>query len=352
LAASSVNLLQRNDLRLLETRLTSLQHAPFFNEGVKEYLSKTRDVVSALQARIDSLDPGVTGLIGAQLWTATQYLSGSVSREVPYEVVYGLELALDDWMAGQSKHVVTTAFLAEQNYMFVGVDDDFYGLVEDELGVIYTQRLVQVALPQLYKHSPINNSVLYHELGHFVDWQFGISNMMLLLSSPRDSAEFFKNRRHFPEYFADLFAACYVGGSIGEMLEALAPGAVDSPTHPATGARVKAINEFLNGIDNPIVNLCNFALSGRSLPQLQVRSRLPCVGAAFDNMRPCAFSTKEEVHGVFEAALKYLKEKVLRPSGPWTHLGEGETTRVINDLVEKSIRNWMITERWSNDGAQ
>lgn len=257
-----------------------------------------------------------------------------------------------DWITDLPKHVVTTAFLAEQNYMFVGVDDDFYGLVEDELGVTYTQRLVQVALPQLYKHSPINNSVLYHELGHFVDWQFGVSEMMVLLSNPRDATEFQKNRRHFPEYFADLFAACYVGGAIGEMLEALAPGAVDSPTHPATSARVQTINDFLNGADNRIVKLCNLALAGRTLPELQVRSRLPGVDAAFDNMRPCAFSTKEEVHGVFEAALKYLKEKVQKPSGPWAHLGEGETTRVINDLVEKSIRNWMITERWSNDGAQ
>lgn len=297
-----------------------------------------------------TLDPAVTAELTLELWTATQYLSGSVSREVPYEIVYGLELALADWMPDQPKHIVTTAFLAEQNYMFKGVSDQFYPLVSSELGITFTQRLVQVALPQLYKHLPINNSVLYHELGHFIDGHFGVSWMMALRSVPAGQRIPDQIVYHCREHFADLFAACYVGEAISGMLEALAPNAPASTTHPATATRAQAVRDFLGGRPNPMVDLCNEALVARSQPPLQVRCVLPDVATAFDNMRPCSLTSKEEVHGVLPTALEYLKGKLSAPDGLWTHLDEGDITRVTNDLVEKSIRNWMIMEKWTHAG--
>lgn len=292
----------------------------------------------------------MTAELTLELWTATQYLSGSVSREVPYEIVYGLELALADWMPGQPKHIVTTAFLAEQNYLFMGVSDQFYPLVLSELGITFTQRLVQVALPQLYKHLPINNSVLYHELGHFIDGHFGISWMMALRSVPAGQPIPNEALYHAREHFADLFAACYVGEAICGMLEALAPNVLATTTHPATATRTQAVRDFLSGQQNSIVDLCNVALVARSQPPLLVRGVLPDVATPFDNMRPCALTSKEEVHGVLPAALEYLKSKLIAPDGLWTHLDEGDITRVTNDLVEKSIRNWMIVEKWNHAG--
>lgn len=331
--------------------MSDLQHAPFFNDGLKEYLNQTKEVISALQARMTALDPAVSGQLTYQLWTATQYLSGSVSREVPYEIVYGLELALADWLPNQPKHIVTTAFLAEQNYLFMGVPDQFYSLVQSELGITYSQRIVQVALPQLYKHLPINNSVLYHELGHFIDGHFGISMMMSLRAVPPGQRIPDEIVFHTREHFADLFAACYVGEAIGGMLEALAPGASASVSHPATSARTQAVRDFLAGRQNDVVDLCNQALVARNQVALQVRNVLPDVPPAFDNMRPCTLSSKEEVHGILPAALQYLETKIAAPNGLWSHLGEGEITRVINDLVEKSIRNWMIVEKWTHASA-
>lgn len=335
-------------MRLLEARLSDLQHAPFFSEGLKEYLTQTKEVIAALQMRMATLDPAVTNVLTLELWTATQYLSGSVSREVPYEIVYGLESALADWLPAQPKHIVTTAFLAEQNYLFMGVSDQFYPLVETELGITFTQRLVQVALPQLYKHLPINNSVLYHELGHFIDDHFGISGMMAILATPAGQSIPPKLAIHTKEFFADLFAACYVGDAISGMLDALAPNAGDTYSHPATSVRTLAIRDFLAGSQNQIVDLCNAALVARSHQPLQPRGTVPDVGVPFDNMRPCTLRSKSEVHGILPAALQYLKDKSQAPNGLWVHLSEGEITRVINDLVEKSIRNWMISEKWAH----
>lgn len=335
-------------MRLLEARLSDLQHAPFFSEGLKEYLTQTKEVIAALQGAMATLDPAVTNVLTLELWTATQYLSGSVSREVPYEIVYGLESALADWLPTQPKHIVTTAFLAEQNYLFMGVSDQFYPLVETQLGITFTQRLVQVALPQLYKHLPINNSVLYHELGHFIDDQFGISAMMAILAVPADEPMPEHLSAHTKEHFADLFAACYVGDAISEMLDALAPNAGGSYSHPATSVRTLAIRDFLAGRQNQLVDLCNDALAARNRPALQPRGTAPDVIVPFDNMRPCTLKSKEEVHGVLPAALRYLKDKTQSPNGLWVHLSEGEITRVVNDLVEKSIRNWMISEKWAH----
>jgi len=339
-------------LRLLDARLEQLQHAPFFRDGLHDYLANMRQIIAQVQEKIDELAPEITRELTMQVWAASRYLSGSVSREIPYEVVYGLDLALTDWVTSPPKYIVTTAFLAEMNYHFEGVPEQFYDLAERTLGVRFNHRVVQVALPQLYKHQPLNNSLLYHELGHFVDQQHGISKLMLMMSTfdPNTTMSDLKIAlSHNAEYFADLFAACYVGDAVAVMLGSMAPNYGDSETHPATQKRISVVQDFLGDKDNLMVQSCNKALAVQGLPLLSKRFKSPDIASCFDNVRPYQIQSKEEVHGLLLAGQRYLVQSVGNLTGLWANVSEGDAIRMINDLVEKSLRNWMVMEMWQHD---
>jgi len=308
-----------------------------------------REVIAQLQAQMDVLAPELTRALTMQVWSASRYLAGSVSREIPYEVVYGLDLALSDWLASPPKYIVTTAFLAEPNYHFEGVPEQFYVLASSALGVNFEHRVVQVALPQLYKHLPLNNAVLYHELGHFIDEQFAVSKLMAMLETPQGQRISDSTLNHSAEYFADLFAACYVGDAVSVMIESLAPNVGASSSHPATVDRGQVVRDFLSGCPHSRVTLCNAALAVLNLPQLGKRFSEPDISGCFDNVRPYQLQSRAEVHGLLLTGQQYLTQRLSDLTGLWTTVSEGDAIRMINDLVEKSLRNWMILERWQDD---
>lgn len=343
----STPLFSRNDLRLLDARLDQIQHSPFFSEGLDSYLRSIRDVVARLLSNHASLPPELIRGITQQAWSATRYLSGSVSKEIPYEIVYGLERAMADWVPQTPKHIVTTAFVGEQQYYFESVSEQFYALTASTLGVDFDYRVVQIALPQLYRHQPLNNTVLYHELGHFVDHQLAISQIMAMLDG-RTQVPAEAKVNHAAEHFADLFAACYVGDGISAMLENLAPRASISYTHPATQERCSAVHDFLSGRQNAVVDSCNAALQARGLPMLQLKFNEPALDDSFDSIRPYCIASPAEVHGILPAGYKYLERRLNDLSGMWINISEADAIRVVNDLVEKSIRNWMVRERWAD----
>lgn len=105
--------------------------------------------------------------ITREIWSATQFLAGSTTKRIPYEVVYGMELALN----GFTKHpvAVTTAIIQEQQFKFQGVPQNFYKYCEGFLAIEFEAELIQIALPEIYRHRPLYNVALYHELGHFID---------------------------------------------------------------------------------------------------------------------------------------------------------------------------------------
>ena len=58
--------------------------------------------------------------------------------------------------------------------------------------------------------------------------------------------------------------------------------------------------------------------------------------------------SNEEVHGILVGAWEYLDNAAEKQKEPWKSLDDMEIERVINDLVEKSIRNRMILEQWAH----
>ena len=105
---------------------------------------------------------------------------------------------------------------------------------------------------------------------------------------------------------------------------------------------------FLNGDEIGALDMFQEALNSLGLPPLKPRYQVPSIDAAFDDIRPHILSKTEELHGIFAAGWSYLG-KIKSGGGPaWATGGSQlETTRIVNDLTEKSIRNASIRQMWS-----
>src|SRR5262245_34260327 len=118
------------DLWLLQDQLSGLVSSLYFDQRLARYVGALRSTLHELIARYDTLPHAVGLKITRQAWIATKFLSGSVSREVPYEIVNGLTWALEDWCPEErGKYVLTTTLLPDQEFYFQPVSTEFYDLV-------------------------------------------------------------------------------------------------------------------------------------------------------------------------------------------------------------------------------
>ena len=296
-----------------------------------------------------------------EIGSVTKFLAGSTSKRIPYEIVYCLRLALSSWTTRNA--LITTAISSDfrSGFYFQGVSPNFNNLTEAYLGVKLEQQLVQISLPQLYRHRPLYNIPLFHELGHFLDTHHKLTDVTLILHDQNTALPSvdvksltnadlnFIQQRHRMEYFADLFAASYVGMSFHSFLKSFAPANGVTLTHPATQDRLDLIEKFLSGVSDPIIQMFNQALKALNLPELKINYTKPNVEDCFNNFRPYFIASDAELHGIFDASWTYLERVIAKPDGFWENLSEDQIEKIINNLVEKSIRNYMVVGRWDNE---
>lgn len=362
-------MLLKSNLRLLAAQLERLAETPYFSPRLDAYIAELRRVTIALISRLDasaaSINVEVARFLADEIWRLTQFLTGSTTKQIPYEVVYAIERAASAWTSNQL--LVTTAIVQESNFYFHGSNEDFFRVVDKELGITLATRPVQIALPYIYRHKPLFCVPLFHELGHFVD-TFNEVVTTSMLTSPETvgpdlpdlptsaqvaqlSSNEIKMLRsvvlaHRQEYFADLFSVAYVGDASRGFLQEFCPANSVSPTHPSSDARFRLMADFLNGVANPIVDLFQGALKARGLPQLTPSFTKVSLGQTFGNVRPFTPSSDGQLFGLFEAGWSFLIDQWNGATGPWAHLAEDDRVRVANDLTEKSIRNRMLVEGW------
>jgi len=282
-----------------------------------------------------------------QIWFATKYLIGSTSKEIPYEIVYSLKTALDDWEINQ-RFLITTALIDDPNYFFQALDPS--KVIRQFLPKVKIDGLIQIASPRLYRHKPLNIVALYHELGHFVDDFHKVTSNSILLHPPAttDQVALQQEIYHRKEFFADLFAASYSGDAIKFFLQKFAPNAPESLTHPSTTNRIANIDTFLKSRNNKSISIIKDTLNTKKLPLLRRRFTSPDITTSFNNIRPYQIQNDRELHGILEAGWKLLQDIEKAPFPPWSKLdNEFEAERIINDLVEKSIRNKMLKQKWA-----
>ena len=201
----------------------------------------------------------------------------------------------------------------------------------------------------MYRHRPLYNVALYHELGHFLDKHHNIIGYSRLLSWYPDDKSGKREEYHRREYFADLVAASYAGYGYSTFLENIAHGNEDTDTHPALNKRLGLIDDFLCGKSNQTIELFQDVLRSRKFEPLQIRFTEPNIIPCFENVLPYNIASDPELHGILVSGWKFLKDIHDKKIDNWKTLDEFDADRIVNDLVEKSIRNRIITEKWKNE---
>ena len=105
-----------DDVRLIRDQLIKIKRSSYFEKPLIDHSASLIQLIDYIDQNEANLPPQIMMEVRRILFSEQMFLSGSVSGEVPYEVVYSLKLALSDW--GHNNDVITTALLDEQNFYF------------------------------------------------------------------------------------------------------------------------------------------------------------------------------------------------------------------------------------------
>lgn len=363
-SGNSSTILLETVLQLLAEQLRKLSHSDFFATELGEYVAQLCNSVSSLQNKIAEPDPNLPLIteVVESIWRATQFLTGTTSNRVPYEVTYLLREVLLDWGLGDS--IVTTS---------VNQSPDFYceraGTTPDALlselpGLALSGHLVQMGVPEIFQHMPLLCSPLYHEVGHYIEEHerlittLAITHGDKLLQAMPDLKQFDGPSRMkvakawATEHFCDLVAACYVGECVSDYIIQWDHEQVQQPTHPSASSRAIVTRDFLEGRSNSVVELLKQGVTEAGLNiQLQKQFLLPTVDRCFADVRPATVESIKHLHGLLPAADAFLKHLLTSPSdfqgSNIARVPRWRQPHVINDLIEKSIRSFMIEKAWN-----
>lgn len=343
------------NLHILAKRFTHLFDAEFFNPAFKRFLAETINAINHVLEDPSKYPETVLRQFEAKLWRVRQFLLGSKSTDAPHETQYVLTKALKSWITDDA--LISSASLDQ--FGFFLDPEDMWSFIGNYITGFdaggYAPLLVRIGSPEPYKHRPVFCTPLFHELGHFVDVHFKITELSLLTSpigAPQGGLSIAQwegvNRSHRMEYFADLFSASYVGNAGSQTLATIAPNAKDNFTHPATSKRLAIINDFIAGNSNDIVDLFQGVLKNMKQPALECHFDIPKINDQFDDALTYKIENIGELYGIYDASMTYLHDQLNNRTANWIDDTATDYTieKTINDLTEKSIRNFEIRERW------
>lgn len=306
------------------------------------------------------------------------FLDGSTVSQIPFEIIKCLEVALKDWVDDHDDFIIVTSLVKEIDaFSFdtsLTVSDDYYIIIEKTYGIKFQSRLIQINVPESLTRDYLANVVLYHELGHFIDKRFKISEILtkylaylegkggittalkvslnkyfpiLESDSISNLSDILEN--HFSEYFCDLYAAQYVGNTLGEYLQYLTKGSAEwYYSHPSTVSRVELVNDFLTMNNNELLNFILDIVKKSSNKDIVIRSE-EFSSKDFENFIPVEIKSSSELHYLFVYGWNlWLSDwtefqKVNEMAFP---LSPNQIYEIINNLIEKSIGNFIVKTNW------
>lgn len=358
-------LLHKAILRLLGGQLDGLMQDGQMSSDLKKYVAHLQIMLSGLSAKADSSGGESVGaksqMLVESIWRATQYLAGSTSNRVPFEIVYALKHALIDWDLNDA--IVTTSLLKSSDFLCERANAAPKAVAAMVLEPV-PYDLVQIAFPEIFQHYPLFCTPLYHEIAHYIEDRHNYVARLVAGSDVDDLWSLLPDhslfpaydlairrriiRSHLTEYFCDLFSASYLGTSAGFYISQLEVGQTITESHPLISTRLRVIEKFTAGTTDPIVDMLKqCALDADGNQRLRRRFKSIEVGHCFSNARPVDIGCVEEMHGIFPGALDFLANGT-PPASCSSADHADELTKMVNDLVEKSIRNFMITKAWND----
>lgn len=315
------------------------------------------------------------------IFTSLEFLDKSVINSFPLEIVECLNVALNEWNNKEDSLIATSLNNSITSFSFLPsrpLDDPLFVTIKNEYGIEFKKRLIQINLPKYFARDYFANVALYHELGHFVDTTHKISStiskvfyLKLVDLTPDHlneitnyfpyitSAIITENQagimsHHLGEYFSDLFAAQYIKECANLYIEYISDsGDKDntSMTHPSTKNRIRLVKDFIEGKDNFLVTILSriteAITSGTKLERRYKDMPLD----DFKKLLPITIQDKNDLSSLFIAAWKLWMSYSLefeRENKMEFTLLDSKRYEIINNLVEKSISNYIITQKWTN----
>lgn len=271
-----------------------------------------------------------------------EFLDNSTLVNIPHEIVFCLENALNKWV-GSYNYIIVTSLQNNLRYSFnktLALTTDYYDIIKAWFGIEFEHRMIQINLPKYLSQDYLANVVLYHELGHFIDLKFKIIDRLALTLGISQ-----QEKSHYREYLSDVFASQFIGKASNLYLDYIAHGQIDSPTHPATNKRIQIVNDFLNDVkSNDILNNIKNALKDTTGKELTVTKNV-LTANDFINFIPVEAKSNEELHMLFETGWDLWIKEV----DEYTQKGISSIKKysIINSLIEKSISNFKVLEEWN-----
>jgi hypothetical protein len=290
------------------------------------------------------------------LYTDSSYLDDSTLNVSPYETAYCLKEALKDWIADEELErliIVTSLSSRISDFYFEGYSkeqvDSFQSFILIRFGVQINHRLIRIGMPKALTKDCLSAVFLFHELGHFVDDELKISERIFFakyskppyLFASEEEVQFFY---HTKEYFADLFAAQYIGNSSCLYLMQIAPDAIDSLTHPATCERNRFTNLFLDGEPFEILDQFQNALKKAGCGLLEIRHlTLRTEDSGFAKLQAHLVQNSEMLFSLFKLG---WDSWTLSDANFLREFEPRQRFYILNNLIEKSVSNYEVSTLW------
>ena len=322
------------------------------------------------------------------VFKSLEFLNHSKTATIPFELVYVLELAMRDW-APEDEYLIVTSLINGMNEFSFDNSLTFFDLVYTDIdllcGVKFKHRLVQINLPQSTSRDYLANVVLYHELGHFVEKKHAITRVIYIEllkalkaglpdADKNDLIKYFPYlgeaanvdfleksyhphnifAMHISEYFCDLFASQYIGDCSNYYLEYITLNQPDySSTHPSTTNRVVFINDHLGNRDGYVLK--EFKRIIKSITKLDIEKRSKdFTSNNFENLIPAEVTDPQQLHSLFTYGWKvWLSnwETFAKMAGIEFKMNSFNVYEIVNNLIEKSIGNYITTKEWNSAKA-
>jgi hypothetical protein len=320
------------------------------------------------------------------IFKSLEFLDSSTLNQIPYEIVECLDYAMKDWLTSGNEYVIVTSLINNVGgFSFdptLAYSETIYNEIKTKYSIEFNCRLVQINLPRALVRDYLSSVVLYHELGHFIDMKFKFTESLtreildnvtgintidtvevdrLLYYFPyltqfrgintqlsTTNQYFWATANHLGEFFCDLFASQYISDSSNFYLQYLTEDNRNyTGSHPSTNFRVNVVNDFLNKIDNILVNRINKAIASINGMALEIRSEEVLMDDFF-NLLPANVANLKQLHGLFNTGWKiWLNEQSrLSKSLNDQYTAPVRLHNVINNLIEKSIANFITQLRW------
>ncbi|WP_312090044.1 hypothetical protein [Chryseobacterium sp.] len=283
-----------------------------------------------------------------------QYLDSSTLNVIPFEIVSSLELALKDWI--DDKNLILSTHLSNDfNDFYFNPNnnkeyfDNVNTFLESQKICKIDFRLIKITLPKLLSRDYFSIVALYHELGHFVDFEFNFSKRVLLKkyssSAPDPKTDINKELNYYQEYFADLFAAQYISDASNLYLLDRSIGDNESFTHPRTSERILLVNKFLAGEDhNGVIKQFQEVLDAFSR-ELKIRFSFREINKSnFFNFIPEIIENDEQLHYIYKTGWEIWKDNA---NSNFHGIPERQKYQIINNLMEKSISSYFLVKNWN-----